>query len=131
MLEQVSYMCLIDVWSLFTLYHKCLTHAFVLPNMQYMFKKCPCLALTIYLIVYFSSLIQFSCVDRKSSDLGLGGMRREYLQTDCAINVVCISFFTHLPLQYRTCFIVVKMNTKHWHSVISICHVGKFWGSSC
>ncbi|GFZ02984.1 trypsin family protein with PDZ domain-containing protein [Actinidia rufa] len=26
------------------------------------------------------------CVDRKSSDLGLGGMRREYLQTDCAIN---------------------------------------------
>ncbi|KAF3454517.1 hypothetical protein FNV43_RR04965 [Rhamnella rubrinervis] len=26
-----------------------------------------------------------SCVDRKSSDLGLGGMR-EYLQTDCAIN---------------------------------------------
>uniref|UniRef100_A0A2N9FBJ5 PDZ domain-containing protein n=1 Tax=Fagus sylvatica TaxID=28930 RepID=A0A2N9FBJ5_FAGSY len=28
-----------------------------------------------------------SCVDRKSSDLGLGGIRREYLQTDCAINV--------------------------------------------
>lgn len=28
-----------------------------------------------------------SCVDRKSSDLGLGGMRREYLQTDCAINM--------------------------------------------
>ncbi|XP_073273186.1 putative protease Do-like 14 isoform X6 [Primulina huaijiensis] len=27
-----------------------------------------------------------SCVDRKSSDLGLGGFRREYLQTDCAIN---------------------------------------------
>ncbi|CAH2070466.1 unnamed protein product [Thlaspi arvense] len=27
-----------------------------------------------------------SCVDRKSSDLGLGGTRREYLQTDCAIN---------------------------------------------
>ncbi|CAH9087316.1 unnamed protein product [Cuscuta europaea] len=27
-----------------------------------------------------------SCVDRKSSDLGLGGMSREYLQTDCAIN---------------------------------------------
>ncbi|RAL52607.1 hypothetical protein DM860_007375 [Cuscuta australis] len=27
-----------------------------------------------------------SCVERKSSDLGLGGMRREYLQTDCAIN---------------------------------------------
>ncbi|XVF31364.1 hypothetical protein REPUB_Repub16aG0139400 [Reevesia pubescens] len=27
-----------------------------------------------------------SCVDRKSSDLGLGGMRREYLQTDCATN---------------------------------------------
>nr|CAD1819892.1 unnamed protein product [Ananas comosus var. bracteatus] len=26
-----------------------------------------------------------SCVDRKSSDLGLGGVRREYLQTDCAI----------------------------------------------
>ena len=29
-----------------------------------------------------------SCVDRKSSDLGLGGMRRDYLQTDCAINEV-------------------------------------------
>ncbi|XP_020147066.1 putative protease Do-like 14 isoform X1 [Aegilops tauschii subsp. strangulata] len=28
-----------------------------------------------------------SCVDRKSSDLGLGGIRREYLQTDCAINI--------------------------------------------
>lgn len=28
-----------------------------------------------------------SCVDRKSSDLGIAGMRREYLQTDCAINV--------------------------------------------
>ncbi|KAI3974043.1 hypothetical protein MKX01_026440 [Papaver californicum] len=27
-----------------------------------------------------------SCVDRKSSDLGLGGIQREYLQTDCAIN---------------------------------------------
>ncbi|KAK3023470.1 hypothetical protein RJ639_044850, partial [Escallonia herrerae] len=27
-----------------------------------------------------------SCVDRKSSDLGLGGMQREFLQTDCAIN---------------------------------------------
>lgn len=31
-----------------------------------------------------------SCVDRKSSDLGLGGVRREYLQTDCAINEVRI-----------------------------------------
>uniref|UniRef100_A0A2P2K0X4 Uncharacterized protein MANES_08G119000 n=1 Tax=Rhizophora mucronata TaxID=61149 RepID=A0A2P2K0X4_RHIMU len=28
-----------------------------------------------------------SCVDRKNSDLGLGGMSREFLQTDCAINV--------------------------------------------
>jgi HtrA serine peptidase 2 len=27
-----------------------------------------------------------SCVDRKSSDLGLGGKHREYLQTDCSIN---------------------------------------------
>ncbi|XP_038717479.1 putative protease Do-like 14 [Tripterygium wilfordii] len=27
-----------------------------------------------------------SCVDRTSSDIGLGGMRREYLQTDCSIN---------------------------------------------
>lgn len=27
-----------------------------------------------------------SSVDRKSSDLGLGGIRREYLQIDCAIN---------------------------------------------
>ncbi|CAK9136452.1 unnamed protein product [Ilex paraguariensis] len=33
-----------------------------------------------------------SCVDRKSSDLGLGGMRREYLQTDCAINAVMLIF---------------------------------------
>lgn len=37
---------------------------------------------------FFFSHILFSCVDRKSSDLGLGGMRREYLQTDCAINAV-------------------------------------------
>ncbi|KAA3468702.1 Trypsin family protein with PDZ domain isoform 4 [Gossypium australe] len=36
--------------------------------------------------VFVTSL--YSCVDRKSSDLGLGGMRREYLQTDCAINAV-------------------------------------------
>lgn len=39
--------------------------------------------------VYFHSWFSTfgcSCVDRKSSDLGLGGMRREYLQTDCAIN---------------------------------------------
>ncbi|KAF7805100.1 putative protease Do-like 14 [Senna tora] len=28
-----------------------------------------------------------SCVDRKSSDLGLGGTQREFLQTDCALNV--------------------------------------------
>ncbi|XP_017977821.1 PREDICTED: putative protease Do-like 14 [Theobroma cacao] len=28
-----------------------------------------------------------SCVDRASSDLGLGGMHREYLQTDCAMNM--------------------------------------------
>ncbi|KAM0904030.1 hypothetical protein ACQ4PT_018266 [Festuca glaucescens] len=28
-----------------------------------------------------------SCVDRKSSDLGLGGIRKEYIQTDCAINL--------------------------------------------
>ncbi|CAK8544642.1 unnamed protein product [Lathyrus sativus] len=28
-----------------------------------------------------------SCVDRKSSDLGFSGTPREYLQTDCAINV--------------------------------------------
>ncbi|XP_058738560.1 putative protease Do-like 14 [Vicia villosa] len=28
-----------------------------------------------------------SCVDRKSSDLGFSGTTREYLQTDCAINV--------------------------------------------
>ncbi|XP_038717292.1 uncharacterized protein LOC120010585 [Tripterygium wilfordii] len=27
-----------------------------------------------------------SCVDRKSSDLGIWGQQREYLQTDCAIN---------------------------------------------
>ncbi|XP_020210957.1 putative protease Do-like 14 [Cajanus cajan] len=28
-----------------------------------------------------------SCVDRKSSDLGFSGLPREYLQTDCAINM--------------------------------------------
>ncbi|XP_061342062.1 putative protease Do-like 14 isoform X2 [Gastrolobium bilobum] len=28
-----------------------------------------------------------SCVDRKSSDLGFSGTPREYLQTDCAVNV--------------------------------------------
>ncbi|CAM8925387.1 unnamed protein product [Rhodiola kirilowii] len=27
-----------------------------------------------------------SCLDRKSSDIGLGGMPREYIQTDCATN---------------------------------------------
>ncbi|KAL0908196.1 hypothetical protein M5K25_022674 [Dendrobium thyrsiflorum] len=27
-----------------------------------------------------------SCVDRKSSDLGIGGIRQEFLQTDCAVN---------------------------------------------
>lgn len=37
-------------------------------------------------------LLEISCVDRKSSDLGLGGMRREYLQTDCAINAVIPSY---------------------------------------
>ena len=41
-----------------------------------------------------------SCVDRKSSDLGFGGMQREYLQTDCAINVVCLPpFFPLLHTQ--------------------------------
>lgn len=29
-----------------------------------------------------------SCLDRKSSDIGLGGMPREYIQTDCATNKV-------------------------------------------
>lgn len=39
----------------------------------------------------FKSCVIFwrSCVDRKSSDLGFSGTTREYLQTDCAINVVC------------------------------------------
>lgn len=41
-------------------------------------------------LFFFSSYFQCSCVDRKSSDLGLGGMRREYLQTDCAINAVTL-----------------------------------------
>ncbi|KAB1201108.1 putative protease Do-like 14 [Morella rubra] len=39
-----------------------------------------------------------SCVDRKSSDLGLGGMRREYLQTDCAINAVTLSLSLSVSL---------------------------------
>ena len=38
-----------------------------------------------------------SCVDRKSSDLGLGGMRREYLQTDCPINVVKYDLLLRFP----------------------------------
>ncbi|CAN0855220.1 Putative protease Do-like 14 [Linum grandiflorum] len=33
-----------------------------------------------------------SCIDRKSSDLGLGGFQREYLQTDCAVNAVILKF---------------------------------------
>jgi len=37
-----------------------------------------------------------SCVDRKSSDLGFSGMPREYLQTDCAINLVCLPLFVSL-----------------------------------
>ncbi|KAJ6817825.1 putative protease Do-like 14 [Iris pallida] len=37
-----------------------------------------------------------SCVDRKSSDLGLGGIRREYLQTDCAINEATLKLFNIL-----------------------------------
>ena len=47
-------------------------------------------------VLFFCSLpFACSCVDRKSSDLGLGGMRREYLQTDCAINAVrqTLTFF--------------------------------------
>ncbi|KAF7137172.1 hypothetical protein RHSIM_Rhsim07G0186800 [Rhododendron simsii] len=43
-----------------------------------------------------------SCVDRNSSDLGLGGMRREYLQTDCAINGKHVHCFKDaLPLFHR------------------------------
>lgn len=41
-------------------------------------------------------LYGISCVDRKSSDLGLGGMRREYLQTDCAINAVTLTLFVYV-----------------------------------
>lgn len=49
-----------------------------------------------------------SCVDRKSSDLGLGGMRREYLQTDCAINAVFIlslslSLFFMYSIELSSC----------------------------
>ncbi|XP_044468236.1 putative protease Do-like 14 isoform X2 [Mangifera indica] len=39
-----------------------------------------------------------SCVDRKSSDLGLGGMRREYLQTDCAINAAADGLSFAVPV---------------------------------
>lgn len=42
---------------------------------------------------FVASLLASSCVDRKASDLGLGGMHREYLQTDCAINRVILSVF--------------------------------------
>lgn len=42
------------------------------------------------LFMMLHCFLGFSCVDRKSSDLGLGGMRREYLQTDCAINAVIL-----------------------------------------
>ncbi|KAL5992494.1 putative protease Do-like 14 [Asimina triloba] len=51
--------------------------------------------ITAGIVSYISQIILISpnaecssCVDRKSSDLGLGGMRREYLQTDCAINEI-------------------------------------------
>ncbi|KAE9458989.1 hypothetical protein C3L33_09103, partial [Rhododendron williamsianum] len=40
-----------------------------------------------------------SCVDRNSSDLGLGGMRREYLQTDCAINGGIVPIVKHWAAQ--------------------------------
>lgn len=48
----------------------------------------------VHLLVFLNS-----CVDRKSSDLGLGGIRREYLQTDCAINAVRCS----LLFSWSTC----------------------------
>lgn len=50
-----------------------------------------------------------SCVDRKSSDLGLGGMRREYLQTDCAINAV-LQISSFCKGQNRTGWTVFDMH---------------------
>jgi hypothetical protein len=41
----------------------------------------------------FLFLSLFSCVNRKGSDLGFGGVGREFIQTDCAINQV--SFFSN------------------------------------
>lgn len=49
---------------------------------------------TYFINVFVVFPVVSSCVDRKSSDLGLGGMHREYLQTDCAINQV---IFSHSP----------------------------------
>lgn len=47
-----------------------------------------CVLIKIMLDPLYFTFIFCSCVDRKSSDLGIGGMRREYLQVDCAINAV-------------------------------------------
>ncbi|XVF31361.1 hypothetical protein REPUB_Repub16aG0139200 [Reevesia pubescens] len=47
-----------------------------------------------------------SCVDRKSSDLGLGGMRREYLQTDCATNAV-FSFSRLVCINLNVAFVLI------------------------
>lgn len=49
---------------------------------------------------FVASPLASSCVDRKASDLGLGGMHREYLQTDCAINrVISLFFVEHSAFQ--------------------------------
>lgn len=63
--------------------------------------------LTHFILFFFPSGI--SCVDRKSSDLGLGGMRREYLQTDCAINAVILSIsVVCMHVHVYLCFCVVS-----------------------
>lgn len=43
---------------------------------------------SLYSEFFFAFPFLCSCVNRKSSDLGLKGVQREYLQTDCAINKV-------------------------------------------
>lgn len=66
-----------------------------------------------------TSSVASSCVDRKASDLGLGGMHREYLQTDCAINQVFFSAFHDLLVKLSALFISklflrISFKKKNW-----------------
>lgn len=80
---------------------------------------------SIIFLFFFFGWCESSCVDRKSSDLGLAGMHREYLQTDCAINPVISSLslsHTHsftlflslsCPLDLFVCVLNMDIATLH------------------